>query len=99
MTSTPERKGHMTYITMKVFDTCRPVGNMPQDVYNVAGILNSELHGNGNDSYFPFEVVKNPDADEQGGHYVTTKELQLLTNWLIEQGAEVGETVLVNLWW
>lgn len=89
----------MTYKTMKVFDTCRPVGNMPQDVFEVAGTLNCELHGNGNDSYFDFEVVADPDENEQGGHHVTTKELCLLTDWLREQGAEVGETVLINLWW
>ena len=84
---------------MKVFDTCRPVGHMPQDVFEIVGILNSELHCNGNDSYFSFEVVANPDTDEQGGHYVTTKELCLLTDWLIEQGAEVGEDVLINCYW
>lgn len=90
----------MTYKTMKVFDTCgRGDGRMPQDAYEVAGILNSELHNNGNDSYFPFEIVAKPDEKEHGYGYVTTKELQLLTDWLIEQGAEIGETVLINLWW
>lgn len=89
----------MAYKTMKVFDTCRPVGNMPQDVFEVVGTLNCELHNNGNDSYFHFEVVANPDTDEQGGHYVTTKELRLLTDWLKDQGAEVGETVLIYCWW
>ena len=81
----------MTFVVMKVFDTCRPAGNMPEDVYEVAGTLNSELHSNGNDSYFPFEVVANPDAEEQGNGYITVEEARLLTDWLKDQGAEVGE--------
>lgn len=72
---------------------------MPRAVFEIVGTLNCELHGNGNDSYFSFEVVANPDKDEQGGHYVTTEELCLLTDWLIEQGAEIGEDVLIKCWW
>ena len=83
---------------MKVFDVNRPE-RCPQDVFEAAGILSCELYGNGNDSYFPVGVVANPDADEDGGGYVTTEELQTLMDWLRSQGAVDGETVLVKHWW
>jgi hypothetical protein len=83
---------------MKVFDVNRPA-RCPQSVFEVTGILSCELYGNGNDGYFPVEVVPNPNADEHGGGYVSMEELQTLMDWLRSHGAVDGETVLVKHWW
>ena len=85
---------------MKVFDSCRPIKDkMPQDVYNVSHTLNNELWNNGNDSYYPFDIVERPTGEEEGIGWITDAEAKLLTDWLRAQGAEVGETVLIKHWW
>ena len=89
----------MTYKTMKVFDSCLPPGNMPDYVYEVSRTLNSDLWSHGNDSYYPFEIVAKPKGEEQGLGWISDEEACILTDWLREQGAEVGETVLVKHWW
>ena len=88
----------MTFKMMKVIDSQRP-SRMPRAVFEAACLLNGELHGNGNDSYMPFKIVEKPDEHKQGGGYLTENELSLLTHWLLTQGAEVGETVLLKVWW
>ena len=88
----------MSFKTMKVFDSNRPV-RMPQDVFNASSILSGDLHGNGNDSYYPFKIVENPTGKGEGASYLSDDEIKILTDWLIEQGAVVGETILVYNWW
>jgi len=87
-----------TFTMMKVIDSQRPT-RMPDEVYDVSHKLNCDLHSHGNDSYYEFEIVAEPTKDEQGGGWVSNDEVRLLTDWLVHQGAEVGETVLVKHWW
>ena len=82
---------------MKVFDINQP--KAPGDVWDISHTLSNEYHCNGNDSYYQLEIVTSPDADDDGGGYVTVEELQKLMDWFRVQGAVIGETILVNHWW
>jgi len=81
----------------KVIDMIHP--RAPDEIYAVSHTISIECYNNGNDSYYPFSIVDNPSGEEEGAGYVSDAEIVLLTNWLIKQGAEVGETVLVKHWW
>jgi hypothetical protein len=89
------------YQTMKVFD-CQWDPGMPKDVKKAF----FEITETGNDVYVSWTVqadgsYSDDDTDE------ITKNLKLVDNWLIENGAEGrseqspydGETVLIKHWW
>ena len=88
----------MSFTTMKVIDSQRPV-RMPQNVFVASSALSGDCYGNGNDSYYPFKIVENPKGEEEGAGYLSDNEIKILTDWLIEQGAVMGETILVYNWW
>ena len=81
----------------KVLDINDP--EPPQAIWDISHVLSGEYHGGGNDSYYSFEIVGDPDEDDQGGGYVNKADLILLTAWCIKQGAEVGDTILISHWW
>lgn len=70
-----------------------------QKIWDISHILSTQFHGHGNDSYYELTIVLNPDADEDGGGYVTVSQLQKLMGWCRLQGVQNGETVLIKHWW
>lgn len=80
---------NMKYELKKVFD-CQ---KMPEGVREAFFKVEKYAGNPGNDCYVSWEVEPNyKDNFEQGASEIVGK-------WLIENGAKVGETVLVNHWW
>ncbi len=80
---------------MKVIDSRCPA--MPGKVFDISHTLNFEYHGNGNASYYELEMTE--DVELAGGGYVEDHEVRALQEWCRAQGAEDGETILINHWW
>lgn len=57
--------------------------------------LSVDFHGNGNDSYFAWQV----SGVEEGAGWITTEQEQALDKWLLAHGAEAGEEVIIGHGW
>ncbi len=78
------REINMKYKLRKVFDC----NDMPQSV-RYALSENSHLY---NGSFISFDVYKNEDYSEQ------PFDLEV-NSWLLENGAEVSDIVVIHYWW
>lgn len=47
-------------------------------------------------SLFYFEIVKNPTGSINGLGFLTDDEMIKITDWLIKEGGNIGETVLIE---
>lgn len=84
------------YKTMKVFD-CQE--GMPENVKKVFFELHSDR---GNNCYIKQEVMPETyldEADNGAETVVACDDYTILDAWLLENGANVGEYVLINHWW
>lgn len=65
--------------------------------------VNSGCYGQGNDSYFPWEVKYNDEETKEygisGAGYITWEQEDSITKRLIEMGAKEGEEVLLCVSW
>lgn len=87
----------MAYKTMKVFDV--HYSGMPAHIKTLVK-ENYEIMCNG--CYFQVEVMPKTVFDEMDDGFekeVECEEYNDLHKWLYDQGAFVGETVLILYWW
>jgi hypothetical protein len=81
------------YEMMKVFD-CQWNPGMPPDVQKAF----FALHEVGNDVYVSYDVDgEQYDADDPDNP--VDRNRKIVDKWLVENGAEDGETVLIKHWW
>ena len=73
------------YKMRKVYES-----RLPQEIFNVVSLEQ------GNDSYCSWTIG---DEFNQYGCGVKESELELVDKWLLESGAEEGETVLFLVSW
>ncbi len=94
----------MTYKTKKIFDpnTLRNNDVVSNNDYCVVWesicIVNGELHCQGNDSYMPWQI----NSDEKfgsGAGYITENESKAISQWLLSEGGEPDENVLIWVSW
>ena len=83
----------MTYKTMKVFDFQE---GMPEHIKDVFW---KEYEGTSNDCYISREVMGPTYYDEDTNTDIVNEEFTLLDHWLLDNGAGIGEYVLINHWW
>lgn len=84
----------MKYEMKKVFD-CQ---DMPPDVRTYF----FELHEASNDTYVSHEVFAPTfldEADDGTEQILPCEDYSIVDAWLLENGAFVGEYVLINHWW
>lgn len=82
----------MKYV--KVLDTWKLHGSTWQAVCVVAGAL----HGLPNDSHLEWTVGR-PEDECPGGGYITREEELAIDKWCLDEGAEMGETILIWISW
>lgn len=74
----------MTYKMMKVFDSI----GMPEEVLDA---LNPDRELN-NNTFITFSTYTEDD-------YMEFAEEATINNWLLDNGANVGDVVLIKYWW
>lgn len=79
--------------TMKVFDPY----DMPRELNEALQEFGSDCYGLPNDCYFRWSV--RDDDDDDGGGYISKENVQKINEWLIANGAEKGESVLIERSW
>jgi len=85
----------VSYKTKKIFDANTPNAN---DVWKPICIVNSELHCNQNDSYMPWQIGNDGKFGSGGGH-ITEDESKAISDWLLSEGGEADENVLIWISW
>ena len=68
-------------------------------LFDASAKFNYDACGNGNDSYYAWTVVESPTGDDQGWGYLTDGEAKLINDFTLAEGAEIGDTVIINHWW
>lgn len=81
---------------MKVYDTVDD--SMPQGVRDTCHSISCEYFGNGNDSYFPFAIGDREENKHRFGE-LSSVDTEELSDWLINNGAEESDIVLIKNWW
>lgn len=86
---------------MKVYDPYSEP-KMPEDVKNALFAINTDAK---NDSYVShvLDYLDGPDHKDDDGVSDYEKyfllQTKILNDWLIANGAELGETVIISFWW
>jgi hypothetical protein len=82
---------------MKVFDWTDMPREGPGDTVLLLG---GELHNLGNDAYYPWRTGRDKYDDQwPTGGYVSQDDYAAVVNWLLENGAEPDEEVLIWVSW
>jgi hypothetical protein len=80
------------YTNFKVFDITSE--DSVKDLFYKYGINCTE-----NPKLYFFTIEKNPKGDDEGLGYLTDSEIKKITNWLIDNGAEINEVVIIDNYW
>lgn len=52
-----------------------------------------------NPKLFFFTVEENPTGEDMGLGYLTDQEIKKINDWLIDDGIEIGEVVIIDNYW
>lgn len=83
------------YDTYKVFDitiVCKD--NIVRELFHTYAIECTE-----NPRLFFFGVEESPTGEDQGLGHLTDEGIKKITDWLIDNGAEIGEVVIIDNYW
>ena len=82
----------MEYV--KVLDTHKLYGETWESLCIIAG----ERHGLPNDSHLSWTVGEDQE-DQPSGGYLTREQELAIDKWCLDEGAEMGETILIWISW
>lgn len=85
----------MAFTTKKQFD----ISGTKKEIFEASHKLACECHQTGNGGSYSFKIVENPTGEIEGFSYLSNKEVKALTDWLISEGAIIGDEVLICHWW
>jgi len=89
----------MKYDTYKVFSSCILWRENKQEEELLKIICKYSLECTSNHILFYFEIVENPTGHEEGLGYLTDYEIKKMTDWLIDNGGKIGDTVIIDNDW
>ncbi len=75
------------------------ISGASEAVWDASHILACEVHSTGNGGWYEFEVLEEPTGEEQGFGLLSDEQVKKLTQWLLRQGARIGEEILIHHWW
>ncbi len=75
---------------VKVFDS--HLDKPPSHIHDIMGKYAVAL-GHGNDLHFSWLV------GDMDSHSLTDQEAKLVDEWLLSEGAEIGDDILIYYWW
>lgn len=84
----------MTYKTRKLFNA----STNKRELWESICIVNGELHCQTNDSYMPWTIGDDGEYGSGAG-YITADESKAISDWLLSEGGELGENVLIWISW
>lgn len=85
----------MNYELYKVFDIilyCKD--STISELFHEYGIECTE-----SPKLYYFHIKESPTGEDDGLGHLTTDEMVAMTSWLISEGAEIGETVIIDNHW